>query len=238
MPTARVIDLSHHNTIPSDLKAAAASGILGCIHKITEGTTFTDKKVDARYFLAKDAGMAWGLYHFMRVGEMTKQAQFFVQTGLQMGVLDDDTVLVADHEDAAVSAQDLKKWLDIVEDMTGRSPVVYSGHILKDQLKGQGYKPKRRLWLAQYTTGTPSLPEGVSSYWLWQYSDKGNVPGISGPCDVNHFDGDAAAFLAGWSGSHAAPAPKPPEPGVTPILTISSDVPVQIRIGSNIEVIS
>lgn len=209
MPTPRVIDLSHHNTIPQDLKAAKASGIVACIHKLTEGTTFRDSKVDARYALARDAGLAWGLYHFMRVGEVQKQAQFFVNTAIQLGVMDDDTCLVADHEDAAVSAQDLKKWLDIVEDMTGRSPVVYSGHVLKDQLKGKGYKPVRRLWLAQYTTGTPSLPEGVSKYWLWQYTDQGQCPGINAPVDLNHFDGDAAEFLAGWSGSHAGPAPGP-----------------------------
>lgn len=209
MPTARVIDLSHHNTIPSDLKAAKAAGIVGVIHKLTEGATYIDSKVQARYALAKDAGMAWGLYHFMRPGNMQTQARFFLDTANRLGVIDGETLLVADHEDAAVSGQQLKDFLDILESLSDRSPVVYSGHVLKEQLKGKGYRPKRRLWLCQYTSGTPSLPEGVDKYWLWQYSDKGNVPGINPPVDVNHFDGEVDAFLTSWTGT-LTPEPAPP----------------------------
>lgn len=217
-PYPRVIDVSHHQTIPGDLKELKASGVIGLIHKMTEGASYTDDKVAARYYLAKEAGLAWGIYHFMRPGNMAQQAQFFLDQARQLGVIDEQTMLVADHEDAEVSGGELKDFLDAVEDMSGRSPVVYSGHILKEQLAGSGYRPKRRLWLAQYSA-TPTLPEGVDSYYLWQYSEDGEVAGIDPPTDVNFFEGSDEDFLKAWAGS------KIPQPEPVPQLVVKIEAP-------------
>jgi lysozyme len=207
MPTPIVVDLSHHNTIPVSLKETAAAGIVGVIHKATEGGSFVDSDVDARWYLAREAGLLWGLYHFMRPGNQAEHAAHFVEVATVYG--DENTLLAADHEDARVSLDDLKQWLQHVERLTGRRPVIYSGHVLKDQLGGcadpeiSGYL----LWLAQYAA-TPTWPPGFDSCWLWQYSDKGSVPGISPPTDVNA--GDAADVVARWSGgSEPAPEPEP-----------------------------
>lgn len=236
MATPRVIDLSHHNTVPKDFIAAKNDGIVGVIHKLTEGSSYVDDKVAARYYLAKQAGLAWGLYHFMRPGDMKKQAEFFIKKAYELEVIDEQTVLVADHEDASVPGQDLKKWLDYVEDRMGRSPVVYSGHVLKDQLAGSGYRPKRRLWLCHYAS-KPVLPEGVDKYWMWQYTDKGSIGGLS-PIDLNDIGNvDMGEFLNGWAGSHdTIPAPEPVPPTVIPRITISSSVPIELHIGPNVTV--
>ena len=238
MPTPRVIDLSHHNTVPSDFKATKAAGVVGIIHKCTEGTSVVDSKVQARRWLAKDAGLAWGLYHFLRPSSsMKQQADFFLKTAQSLDVIDGETLLVADHEDAGVSGQQLKEFLDYLEDATDRSPVVYSGHVLKDQLKGKGYKPKRRLWLCQYTSGTPSLPEGVDRYWLWQYTDKGSIAGVNSPVDLNHFDGEVDAFLTSWTGTLTPePAPQPGAPQVELTLTSTAPVDIHIKTGEGVTV--
>jgi lysozyme len=237
MPTPRVIDLSHHNSIPKDLLEAKEAGIIGCIHKLTEGSSHVDDKVQARHYLATQAGMAWGLYHFLRPGDMDQQAMFFLDKAHELGVIDPNTVLVADHEDQSVSGEELKRFLDAIEEMSGRSPVVYSGHVLKEQLEGTGYHPKRRLWLCQYTSGTPTLPEGVDAYWLWQYTDSGEIPGVDPPTDLNHFEGDAEEFLAGWSGAYQQPPePTPPE---VPTVMLTCDVPITLRIvaGENVTIV-
>lgn len=209
MPTPIVIDLSHHNTIPQSLQAAKDSGIIGVIHKATEGASYVDNTLDNRWYLASQAGLLWGTYHFMRPGDMKQQAAFYVETTNANG--DENTLLAADHEDAGVSLADLKTWLAEVERLTGRRPVIYSGHVLKDQLKGKpdsvlsGYL----LWLAQYGS-SPTLPPGFDAAWLWQYSDKGSVPGVTPPTDVNA--GDAADVTANWSGGPSQPVPVPPAP--------------------------
>jgi len=233
MPTPKVIDLSHHNTVPNDFTETKNAGIVGVIHKLTEGSSYVDDKVQARCYLARQAGLAWGVYHFLRPGNMKQQADFFLSTGKALDVIDGKTLLVADHEDAGVPGQSLKQFLDYLEDATHRSPVVYSGHVLKDQLAGQGYKPKRRLWLCQYTSGTPSLPEGVDKYWLWQYTDKGSIAGVNSPVDLNHYDLSDADFLASWAGA-TFPTPKPPIPGTAMVeLNVSSTVPIELHITAN-----
>ena len=229
-PIPKVIDLSHHNTIPGDLMTTAAAGIVGVIHKLTEGATYVDNKVQARRYLADDAGLAWGVYHFLRPGNVKQQAKFFLDTGYALGVIDDHTALVADHEDEKVPAQDLKTFLDEVESITGRSPIVYSGHVLKDQLAGKGYRPKRRLWLCQYTSGTPSLPEGVDKYWLWQYTDKGSIPGVNSPVDLNTYDVSDAEFLASWAGAEAPPPPPTPTKEVVVYLNVEATAPPGITV--------
>jgi len=224
MPVPKVIDLSHHNVVPSAFEETRKAGVVGIIHKLTEGSSYVDPKVQARCYLARTAGLLWGCYHFLRPGNMQQQAKFFLDTGKALDVIDGETLLVADHEDTGVPAQSLKDFLDYLEDMTHLSPVVYSGHVLKDQLAGKGYKPKRRLWLCQYTSGKPTLPEGVDAYWLWQYTDKGSIPGVNSPVDLNTYDMSDADFRASWPGA-TFPAPKPPVEEVVVYLKVEATAP-------------
>jgi hypothetical protein len=85
---------------------------------------------------------------------------------------------------------------------------------------------KYRLWLAQYGPAAV-LPPGWDRYWLWQYSDRGEVPGITPPTDVNAYDGPVAELLAGWAGS-AVPKPEPEPIEITITLDVESPVPVKV----------
>jgi len=60
-----VVDLSHHNDV-TDFSKVKAAGIVGVIHKSTEGTGFADKMYAVRRGHAIDAGLLWGAYHFLR----------------------------------------------------------------------------------------------------------------------------------------------------------------------------
>lgn len=208
-----VIDLSHWNTIPESLHPAQGDGVRGTIHKATEGSTGTDSKYASRRFLAKDAGLLFGAYHFLRPGDMRAQADHF----LDVAEPDLNMLLAADHEDNRVSLSDLQAWLERVEDQIGRRPVIYSGHVLKEQLKGKHPTingTNYRLWLAQYST-SPTLPPGWDSYWLWQYSQEGEVDGILPPVDLNDYQGTEAELAATWSGGDAVPVPEPAPSGDT-----------------------
>lgn len=229
MPTARVVDLSHHNVIPDSLHDLRAAGVWGVIHKATEGTSFKDSKLDARYHLTKDAGLLWGAYHFLRPGDMAKQAQFFVETMLPY--TDDKTLFACDFEVSGIMLHEVDNFMDAVELRTGRSCVLYSGHSLKDAIIA-GQAPvdlnERRLWLAQYSA-SPTLPKGWSSYWLWQYSDQGIVSGVTPPTDVNAFQGTIDDLEKTWSGRAIEPQPEPVP--VKPLvgITVRGDVEVAVN---------
>ena len=58
-----VIDLSHFNNV-TDFNAVKADGIVGVIHKATEGHGYTDPTYLSRRSQALAAGLWWGAYHF------------------------------------------------------------------------------------------------------------------------------------------------------------------------------
>lgn len=208
MPTPSFIDLSHHNTVPESFEKTMEAGIIGVIHKATEGGSYVDDKMDNRRYMAKDAGMLWGVYHFVRPGDMHAQVEHFLNASAPY--CDDDTLYVLDWEDAGVSLDDAIEFLELLEERTGRSPVLYSGHVVKDALKGEPDERinRFRLWLCHYTTGTPVLPPGWDQYWGWQYTDKGEIPGVTPPTDLNVYGGEAE-LADDWSGAEPEPEPEP-----------------------------
>lgn len=221
-----VLDLSHHNTV-TDFAAIKAAGIVGVIHKATEGQTYVDETFRDRRADAREVGLLWGAYHFLRPGNMQAQAEHFVETANDTsGVL-----LAADHEDPGVSADDLLEFLSAIEILTGQAAVIYSGHLLKEQI-GNGPADdlaRHRLWLAQYGS-SPSWPAAWSAPWLWQYTDGSNgpqphtCPGVEGPVDGNSYAGSAAELVAGWAGLATEPEPQPGEL----VVTIKIDVPAGV----------
>jgi lysozyme len=220
---AMAIDLSHWNTIPENLVAAKEAGIIGVIHKATESTTKVDDKLEARYKLAKDAGLLWGVYHFMRATSITQQVEHFLKTAAPF--MDEETILAADHEDGSVSLAKLQIFLNEIKARTGKTPIIYSGHVLKEQLGGKANPQLARcpLWLAQYGPEA-KLPPGWTEYFLWQYTQKGEVPGVKPPTDLNQGFQDRETLRAQWlfyavgGGAKPEPEPGPPEAPVVKVI--------------------
>src|SRR5262249_1668473 len=127
-----VIDISHHQVIPESLVPAQQAGIIGCIHKMTEGTSYIDDKAGARRYLADQAGLMWGLYHFVQPGSMSDQVDFFVNSAAD--IADEHTLYALDWEVNGVTLDDAVEFMQTLEQRIGRSPVLYSGHIVKEAM--------------------------------------------------------------------------------------------------------
>jgi lysozyme len=188
MAKPSVIDISHWNTIDqAGMDGLKAQGVLGVIHKATENADYFDPTYNDRKAMAIKADLLWGAYHFLRPGDMVAQANWFIdKTG------NENILLAADHEDAGVTLNDLKLFLITVENLTGQKAVIYSGNVIKEQV-GDNMDPmleNHRLWLAHYSD-EPVWPTNIwGSYWLWQYTDKGQLEGIDGELDLDAYGGD------------------------------------------------
>jgi GH25 family lysozyme M1 (1,4-beta-N-acetylmuramidase) len=205
MPTPSVIDLSHWQGDAVDFTAIKGSGIIGAIHKATEGSGVYDAAYDKNRSNAELAGLAWGAYHFLRPGDMVDQAEFF----LKYAKPDDFTLLAADHEDSGVSLNDLKVFLQVVRRRSGINAVVYSGSVIRQQLGDvrDVILAQHRFWLSYYTTEEqpPAWPKATwPEYWLWQYTNTGKVPGIEGDVDLNAF-GPLPGGRFVWAGERRPP---------------------------------
>ena len=72
-----VIDLSHHNG-HVDFAKAKAAGVIGVIHKATQGTKFADPMYAVRRPQVEDAGLLWGAYHFGTGDDVAEQEEHFL----------------------------------------------------------------------------------------------------------------------------------------------------------------
>lgn len=211
-----VIDLSHHNPTPN-WQAAADGGLVGILHKSSEGLSYVDDQYWRRRRPAEDAGLLWGAYHFLKPGRAADQMQFFMnQTMLAKG-----SRVVIDYEDESCTLADLREAVATLQQIAPSLQIaVYSGHLIKDQL-GDDYDAllaSTSLWIAQYTAdSTPAWPSKTWPVWsLWQYSDGSSggqprtFPGFQPPFDCNVFNGSKTA-CAKWMGP-AGEEPAPPQP--------------------------
>lgn len=198
-----VIDLSHHNATPDFVKAKAA-GIVGVIHKSTQGTAFVDPTYHERRQAALNAGLLWGAYHFGTGADGVEQAEHFLRatapTTAELLVLD----LEANGQGPSMSLAEAHAFITHVSDTAGRFPGVYTGHYIKELL-GPARDPilvKCWLWLSQYGS-TPVVPPTWKHWTMWQYTDGASgvgpepVPGV-GRCDRDRFNGPAPRLRMLW----------------------------------------
>lgn len=194
-----VLDISHHNTI-KDFAALKAAGILGVIHKCTEGAGFVDKMYASRRKAATDAGLLWGAYSFNSGQLVSLQIENFFSHAEP----DAQTLMALDFEDNPHSEMTLdmaRAFLKQGDAKLGRKLVIYSGNRVKDLLgtKVDTFLGSHRLWLAQYGPKA-KVQQSWSKPWLWQYSEHGQLPGTDGLLDLNAYDGTPEQLKTEWSG--------------------------------------
>jgi lysozyme len=202
--TNAVIDLSHHNQNLDFPTVKSEGGILGIIHKATQGLGFQDPTYESNRAKALESELLWGAYHFGTGGDGVQQASYF----LDFVQPDPHTLLVLDLEANAqgpsMTLEEARAFVTHVHDLTGLWPGLYSGHYIKDLL-GTNQDPILAncwFWLSQYGP-TAVVPVTWKTWTMWQYTDGAlgpephSVPG-AGLCDRDKFNGDEARLRALW----------------------------------------
>lgn len=207
-----VIDISHHNGAGIDFRAVKASGILGVIHKASQGGTYEDPMYNENRIAAIAAGLRFGSYHFGTSDGAVDEASFYLETcEMRPGEL-----MALDFEmnnaGSSMSLPQARAFVGEVHGKTGVWPMLYGGGYLKTILRGQAdpLLVNCPLWLAAYTD-KPTLPPGWRTWSMWQYTDGSagpdaqETPGV-GFCDRSRYIGTAEDFDLFWdSVSFGAP---------------------------------
>jgi lysozyme len=199
-----VVDLSHHN-IAAEFPAVKAAGILGVIHKATQGTQYEDPLYAARKADALNLGLWWGAYHFGTGSDGITQADHFLSTvnptEKDLLVLD----LEANAQGPSMTLTEAVAFVTHVHDQTSRWPGLYAGHYLKELLHNATDPVLANcwFWLSQYGP-TPVVPANWKTWTLWQYTDGAQGPpphdvnGI-GRCDRDKFNGSTDDLRQLWN---------------------------------------
>ncbi|MCG8428495.1 MAG: glycoside hydrolase family 25 protein [Chromatiales bacterium] len=190
------IDVSGHSGTV-DWAALMAKGYSFAFVKATEGVDLEDSSFDDHWLAMKQAGIIRGAYHFyVTEDDPHEQAQFFIDTV----VLDPgDLAPVVDieligHGKKPGLSQRFKTWLDLIEKRYGVKPIIYTtAKFWNEHLSSEfgGYP----LWIAEYEVEKPSLPNGWSTWHLWQWKGDANVPGVEKGADLNRSNNNGVDLL-------------------------------------------
>jgi GH25 family lysozyme M1 (1,4-beta-N-acetylmuramidase)/LAS superfamily LD-carboxypeptidase LdcB len=210
------IDVAHHQGI-IDWARVAAAGVRFAYMKCTEGATWQDPQFAANWARSLANGIPRGAYHLLkRPTSSTAAAQvqnFLTNVTFQAGDL--PPFLDVEYRDLTGIIKDMGvvhawrhiwDWCEGVKNATGYQPLLYISKRGIDELQGNvGSLPALELWMPHYrnVNNLPPLPEDsagnlIFPHWsFWQHSETGNVAGISGPVDLNLFNGNARN-IAEW----------------------------------------
>lgn len=212
---AQGIDVSHHQGV-IDWPAVAAAGISFAFIKATQNSM--DPKFLVNVKAAKAAGLLIGAYHYLddkvTSTDMARAAAqtFFKAIVAAGGVNLFDLPFVLDYEsnENKLSALTItaiaKAFMEEIQRYSGRVPMLYTYPSFIGNFTGLTQYP---LWIARYSTQAPVDASGWKRWEFWQYSDGAaggvlpiggrKLPGISGPVDLNEFDGTVAELGAKYS---------------------------------------
>ena len=211
------IDISHHQGYP-DFDEVRAAGVLGMIHKVSEGTSFIDGARAENCANARKAGIAISTYHWLSPGSnASAQMEFYLSL---LDPVKGERVVIDYEQDGCTLAM-LRHAVQALLDYRHELQItVYSGHLLKEQLGSdcdEFLAENTDLWLAEYQSDSTlddiSWPSGTYAQWaLHQYSETGEIPGINDAyVDLNRYNGQAVQFLR-WIYPRGATPPLLPEP--------------------------
>lgn len=201
-----LIDVSNNNGAINFKKVAAAKvngrPVVGVFCKVNEGN-FIDPDA-ARYVRdARAAGLLVGGYDFIRPRTDRTGAQEFDmfwreckklglhRKGSLRPVIDVEALTKQGKlplPPAQIRAY-VKSWIARCVQVTGKHPIIYTGHWYWVDLIHETRRYGCKLWLAAYVPRSevkrfiPKAWAGRKSFW--QYTDKGTVPGVAGKVDVN-----------------------------------------------------
>ncbi len=195
------VDVSHYQPQVAWTKLKA-SGVQFAFIKATEGASAMDPSFEMHWQNAKAAGVLRGAYHFFHPSaDPVSQARNFCATMGKLDALDLPPVMdweVTDGEPAASDLANGKIFLEEVERISGRKPIIYSGPYFMQEMGVTVTFAQYPLWIAHYTNKCPLVPFPWAQWAFWQNSGGASVPGVVGACDTDMFNGtlsDLHAFI-------------------------------------------
>ncbi len=187
------IDVSHWDD-GIDFESVKDAGVSVVYMKASEGAAYIDPNFEKNYRGALKAGLKIGFYHFVTarsIEEARQEAQHFAQ-------------VIDGKEYQGCPVMDFESFGDLTKEQVNEISLVFlqelqtaTGGIVaiySDSSNAANLFDKRLseypLWIAEYNVISPSMKNPWKNWAGWQYTDSGQVSGISGPVDRNYFKKD------------------------------------------------
>ena len=181
------IDISNNNG-SIYFSSVANDGVEYVYVKASEGSTFKDSTMEGFYNECKGNGLKVGAYHFL-VGTSAPeaQAQNFYE---KIKAFDWDLVPMMDVEiNFSGIANYVKRFVAAFKQLSPLTLGIYSYTSFIDTIAdAEDVIKDMPFWEANYNNNPWNLPSNFFTNRVGhQYTDKGNISGVSESCDVNSF---------------------------------------------------
>lgn len=213
---ARGVDVSHYQGTVN-WSSVQRTGIAFAYAKATGGTSFVDPQFANNWNGLRKEGLIRGAYHFFHLNEdPIAQGRFYAQTVGAFDAQDLPPILdveVRDDVPRDSMVTRVQQWLTTVEQATGRRPMLYAPTDFYREYFAGAFDAYP-LIQAQYGV---DAPDTVGKRWtIWQHSQTGHVPGITGDVDLDLFNGDVSELQAFIKSTHVRSVVQPVAESETP----------------------
>ena len=160
--------------------------------KASEGTNQIDPYFERNYSGAHREGLAIGFYHYVlarTVSEAEAEARFFASNIREKSqrvrpAMDFEEFGDLTQEEVREIAL---RFLTTLEAESGHKPVIYSNSSNASTRFNDDRFREYPLWIAEYDVSRPNMENPWINWSGWQYTDEGEVDGIHGNVDRDHF---------------------------------------------------
>lgn len=192
-PQSYGIDISHHQ---GDIKWEKVPRNIKFVYiKATEGATVQDDKYRRNVDGAHSRNLKVGAYHYFRM-KSSAHAQFnnfkSVVSKSDLDLIPMVDVETTDGRSSKALRDSLQVFIRLVKNHYGKAPMIYSMQGFYNEHLGEKFN-RYHLYIGRYGQngheGTrPPVINGKGTYTIWQYSERGKVPGISKSVDLARFN--------------------------------------------------
>jgi lysozyme len=190
----RGIDVSAYQGSSIAWHSVAASGISFAYIRAADGAESPDGQFANNWHGASAAGVTPGAYLFFEPNQSpVAQADLLISQLRSVGFTHGDLVPTidvetTDGEPQSVVVANLRTMVNAVSAAIGSLPAIYCSPSWWNGNINSAAFTLDPLWVANWFVSQPSVPEnnwGGTGWQVWQYSDAGSVPGISGAVDLD-----------------------------------------------------
>lgn len=179
----------HSDTLPQDQQIKLV------MIKANEGYLYADKQA---VYNAKQSSKFFdvGYYHFATLNTLKviedaeQEANYFLKSLNDMPEAKGPLALDIETNQAKLTAPQVVLWaktfFNVLKEAGKTNLALYSGlsFLNSNHFNLQDF-PDIKLWVAEYTKGSFTLPAGFPNAWAWQFTCEGQFDGIKGNVDMS-----------------------------------------------------
>lgn len=188
--------------------SAYSGGVRFAVVKATEGSGYTNPYFSSQINGATNADIVAGAYDFadFNTTSATTEANHFlavagnyVREGYIRPVLDMEGSTSMSKTQVS---NWVKSWASTVYNATGVLSVIYASQSFASTYFDSTVPAiPSQFWIANYNgqnlyTGSPGSTTPYSTWTMWQVSSTGSIPGVTGNCDLDTYNGDINGMIS------------------------------------------